>query len=182
MELGLWMHNIENLPNMRIVTYTPKGSSDQGKPDQHLSHNINWWLRAYMNCIVQMKCRPAPGPIHTLEQQLSKKREREIERPSQKREVHGGTQAASAYSLQNTMQWDCRWEYVFLRRGWWRRAAEREMERQRSQMRLVTNTQALFPLIDTLPQPDSFIFKAIVCQCASAHYQPPPAWVSTLLF
>lgn len=52
--------------------------------------------------------------------------------------------------------------------GWQREEKDVEGEKPDETSQKYSSSPAL---IDTLPQPDRFILKAILCQCANTHYQ-----------
>lgn len=86
------------------------------------------------------------------------------------------------YSLHSTMQWDCRWEYVYLCReegGWGGldRLPERWIERLRKQMLLARNTQDLSHWSTRYLSLTVSFSKPFY---ANMHSKPPSVWVSTL--
>lgn len=168
------MKSIDNPSDMRVATHQDATRSQEAR----LACITQPWQRRPMGRFVLMKYRPASGPGLTLERQPSKKRESEAESEEEKStetlkqpQLIACTTQCSETADENMSVWGGGGLV-----GWGEKDGEGEKPDETSQ-----KCSSSLPLIGTLPQPDSFIFKAIVCQCANVHYQPLPAWVSTPL-
>ncbi len=154
---------------------------DHKKLDLHVSHNIirprrsmnfcasevqdSFWTRLHIGAAAKQEKRKR-GQV---------KREKSMETLRQAQLIACTTQCSKTAD-ENMSVWGGGggWGGV----GYGGREKDREGEKPDETSQKYSSS---LPLIDTLPQPDSFIFTAIVCQCANAYYQPPPVWVSTLL-